>query len=301
LTDHLVDSDAQIEWLADGFGGSLPSGALKGVAEGPLWDDDGFLLFSDTANSKRYRWSEDDGLSLYREATNDANGLAHDLQGRVIACEHASRQVTRKELDGSITIVADNYRGFRLNRPNDVIVRSDGSIYFTDPISLGVDTELDLAGVYRVSSDLSRIHLIVRDFVFPNGLTFSTDESVLYINDSRRRHIRAFDVESRYNTGLLMLETDRILFQMTSEVEGVPDGMKLDCEGNVWCTGPGGIWVISPLGVHLGTVSAEPGRRFTNFCFGGADRRTLFVTTPTAVGRIPVRVAGLRIPHSSGD
>jgi gluconolactonase len=209
--------------------------------------------------------------------------------------------VTRLEHDGSITVVANNYRGLRLNRPNDIVVSTDGAIYFTDPITLGVASELDLAGVYRVSPDLGQINLLVRDFVLPNGLAFSPDESILYVNDSMRRHIRAFNVEREYGTGLLDLSSDHVLTELTAPGAGVPDGMKVDEHGNVWCTGPGGIWVVSPTGEQIGRLETPEGKHITNFCFGGEDGRTLFVTTLTEMGRINVRVRGNPTPPASGN
>jgi gluconolactonase len=278
----------EFQWLGSGYG----------IAEGPVWlPEQPSLLFSDICNSKRYRWSEEDGLSVYREDTNEANGLARDPQGRIIACEHATRRVTREEPDGTITVVADNYRGAPLNRPNDVVVRSDGAIYFTDPITFNVDSVLDFAGVYRVAPDLGRISLMVHDFVIPNGLAFSLDESALYVNDTGRRHIRAFDLERMYNSGRLDLATDRVFCELTGDGRGgLPDGMKLDSEGNVWCTGPGGLWVIDPQGRHLGNILAPEGKHLTNFCFGGSDLTTVFVTTTEDLGRIQVQIPGAPTP-----
>ena len=140
--DRIIELDQEVEWLGGGFGGFTETGGVKGVAQGPVWwkaggwwKDGGFLLFSDNANNKRHKWDPKEGLSLYREPTNNANGLTRDRQGRLVACEHDTRRVTREELDGSITVVANNYRGLRLNRPNDIVVKSDGAIYFTDPVS----------------------------------------------------------------------------------------------------------------------------------------------------------------------
>ncbi len=187
------------------------------MAEGPVWwkaggwwKDGGFLLFSDNANNKRYKWHPKEGLSLYREPTNNANGLTRDRQGRLVACEHDTRRVTREELDGSITVVANNYRGMKLNRPNDIVVKSDGAIYFTDPVSMWLkDTEVDVAGVYRVSPDLGQINLLVRDFGFPNGLAFSPDEKILYVNDTFKAHIRAFRLDPLYGSGFLDMSSER--------------------------------------------------------------------------------------------
>ncbi len=296
--ERLVSLNAEIEWLASGFGGLFEDGGVKGVAEGPVWfPERNYLLFSDNANSKRYKWSADKGVELFKQGTNDANGMTRDPQGRLLACEHATRRVTREEPDGSITVVANSYHGHRLNRPNDICVKSDGGIYFTDPITMRVDTELDFAGVYRVSPDLSRINLVVRDFVLPNGIALSPDESILYINDSLRMHIRAFNFDLFNNTGLLNLASDRVFCQMSGSLPGAPDGMKVDSEGNVWCTGPGGIWIIDPSGRHLGTILSGD-KHITNFCFGGPDLTTLFVTSLWEFGRVEVKVAGLPTPRN---
>ena len=195
------------------------------------------------------------------------------------------------ELDGSITVVAQSYRGWRLNRPNDVVVKSDGSIYFTDPATFNVESELDLFGVYRVTHDLSRINLLVRDFVLPNGIAFSPDEKVLYISDSRREHIRAFDMDPN---GTVALESDRVFLEMRGDEPGAPDGMKVDVEGNVYCTGPGGIWVIDPLGKLLGRILTGP-EPPTNVGWGGDDWRTLFYTTRHSIGRIRTNISGVPI------
>jgi gluconolactonase len=184
---------------------------------------------------------------------NGANGLTRDRQGRLVVREGGARRVTRIELDGSVTVMANQYHSRRLNRPNDVVVRSDGSIYFTDPWVGRVESELDFCGNYRVSPDRGSIHLLVRDFVLPNGLCFSPDEKILYINDSRRRHIRAFDVEL---TGLPALAKDRVFCAMTGERPGNPKGMKVDQEDNSYCTGPGGVWILYIAREHLGTIPA---------------------------------------------
>src|SRR6266446_3460952 len=190
--------------LADGFGGP------QGPAEGPVWwKEGGYLLFSDIHNNRRMKYTPGQGVALVQEPTNRANGLTRDLQGRVVACEHDSRRVTRQEHDGSITVVANSFQGRRLNRPNDVVVKSDGCIYFTDPWTSPLPPEqwdLTFAGVYRVTPDLGTLTLLSDDFLLPNGLAFSPDESVLYMNDTRRGHIRAFDVQPN---GTLAKWTDR--------------------------------------------------------------------------------------------
>ena len=241
--DKIIETSQPINDLADGFGGPL------GPAEGPLWWKEGrYLVFSDIHNSRRHKYVPGQGVSLLLEPTNRANGLTRDRQGRLIACEHDTRRVTRLELDGSLTVLANSFQGRQLNRPNDVVVKSDGCIYFTDPwTSPAAPQQWDLtfAGVYRLTPDLGTMSLLVDDFVLPNGLAFAPDESVLYINDTRRRHIRAFDVMPN---GMLAKQTDRVFVDLSGDEPGVPDGMKVDVEGNVYCGGAGGIWVMDPRG-----------------------------------------------------
>ena len=285
--EQIVSPDAAIAELSSGYGGA------DGPAEGPLWWQEGdYLLFSDIHNNRRMKWTTEDGVSLFLEPTNRANGLTRDPSGRLLACEHLTRRVTRMEPDGSITVVASNYRGRRLNRPNDVIVSSRGDIYFTDPGFPTPGLDLDWNGVYHVTPDLGTITLTVWDFSRPNGLALSPDESVLYINDTRRRHIRAFDLEPN---GMPLIATDRVFCDLGGEREGNPDGMKVDVEGNVYCGGSGGIWVMDPSGKHLGIINhGAPGT--TNMAFGGGDWKTLFFTTRHTLGSVPVNVAGLPVP-----
>ena len=284
--ERIVTLDRDVEQLGTGYGGEM------GPAEGPVWwREKGYLLFSDISNDRRLKWTPGLGVTVYQESTNRANGLTRDRQGRLIACEHESRRVTRVEPDGSTTVIANSYRGWRLNRPNDAVVRSDGSIFFTDPATFDVESELDLFGVYRVTPDLSRINLLVRDFVLPNGLAFSPDESVLYISDSRRGHIRAFDVEPN---GTLALATDRVFCELDGEGPGVPDGMKVDVEGNVYCTGPGGIWIIDASGKLLGRILTGP-EPPSNVAWGEDDWKTLFYTTRHSLGRIRLKIGGVPV------
>ena len=288
---RLISADAEIaRHTPDDYGGD------NGPAEGPVWwSEGGYLLFSDIHNNRRMKFVPGQGASVDHEPTNRANGLTRDLQGRLIACEHDSRRVTRTEPDGSITVVAASFQGKPLNRPNDVVVKSDGCIYFTDPWTLPTPaTQFDLqcAGVYRVTPDLGSITLLVDDFVLPNGLAFSPDESVLYINDSRRGNIRAFDLNPN---GSLARQTDRVFVDLTGDAPGVPDGMKVDVEGNVYCGGSGGLWVMDPTGKKLGCV-VHGASATTNLCFGGADWRTLYFTSRNHLGSVPVNVAGLPVP-----
>lgn len=295
--ERILDLEQEVEWLADGFGGD---GSALGVpwwpAEGPLWwQEGGYLLFSDIGQNRRMRYSDADGLSVFQAETNEANGLTRDPQGRLLACEHAARRVTRQEADGRITVVADSYQGKRLNRPNDLVVKSDGAIYFTDPYrDTYPDMQLGFPGVYRVAPDLSDITLLTGagDYVGPNGLCFSPGESILYINDSRVGLIKAWEVRP---DGLI--ENGRLLCALNDERGGVPDGMKCDLEGNLYSTGPGGVWIIAPDGRHLGTIALGGGRRATNVGFGGGDWRTLYITTFHELCRVRVKVPGVAVPR----
>jgi len=283
--ERIVGLDREIEEIGNGYQ----------VAEGPLWwREGGYLLFNEVRGNRRWQWTPAAGVSLIQEPSNNANGLTRDQQGRQILCEGGAHRVTRIEEDGNITVVADSYQGKTLNRPNDVVVKSDGSIYFTDPGAPDPDLELDFAGVYRVSPDLATITLLVRDFVFPNGLAFSPDENILYIDDYRRGHIRAFDVQSN---GTLALATDRVFCSLREPrpigPDG-PDGMKVDVEGNVYCTGPGGVCILNQEGQHLGTILT--GAQTTNVAWGGADWKTLFITTFGTVGRIQLNIPGVPVP-----
>ncbi len=288
--DRLLDADQPIAHLTGGHGGS------GGPAEGPLWwQEEGCLLFSDIHNNRRMRWTAEDGATVWRQPTNHANGLTRDLKGRLVACEHSSRRVTRQDADGEITVVASRYRGRRLNRPNDAVVKSDGSLYFTDPGAPAPGLELDYSGVYMVAPDLGEITLLAGDFVTPNGIAFSPDESVLYVNDTRRQHIRAFDVQ---DNGTLALASDRVLRDLSGERPGVPDGMKVDVEGNIYCGGSGGVWIIGADGNQLGVI-AHGEDATTNVAFGGDDWKTLFFTTWNTVGSVRVNVAGIPLPNAA--
>lgn len=288
--DTIVSTSEPILELADGFGGA------QGPAEGPLWwAEGGYLLFSDIHNNRRMKYTPGEGVTLFHEPTNRANGLTRDLQGRIIACEHDSRRVTRQEPDGSITVVANSFQGRQLNRPNDVVVKSDGSIYFTDPWTSPLPAEqwdLTFSGVYRVTPDLGTLTLLVDDFILPNGLAFSPDESVLYINDSRRGHIRAFEVQPN---GTLAKASDRVFVDLTGAEPGVPDGMKVDVEGNVYCGGSGGLWIMDPNGTKLGRI-VHGAPATTNLGFGGADWKTLYFTSRNHLGSVNVKIPGIPVP-----
>jgi len=288
--DAIISTSEPINDIATGFGSALVT------AEGPVWiKEGGYLLFSDINGSRRMKYAPGQGVTVFQQNTNQANGLTRDLQGRLLACEHETRRVIRQELDGSITVIANSFQGRRLNRPNDVVVKSDGSIYFTDPwTSPDAPQQWDMTfmGVYRVTPDLGTITLLVDDFLLPNGIAFSLDESVLYVNDSRRRHIRAFDLAPN---GTLAKQTDRVFADLSGPEPGNPDGMKVDTLGNVYCGGAGGIHILDPKGRKLGRiVHGHPAT--TNVGFGGNDWKTLFFTGRNMLGSVNLKVAGIPVP-----
>jgi gluconolactonase len=288
--EKIISPSEPIQELAAGLGGPL------GPAEGPVWWKEGrYLLFNDMHHNRRMKYVPGQGVSVFQEPTNRANGLTRDLQGRLLACEQDSRRVTRQELDGSLTVIANSFQGRRLNRPNDVVVKSDGCIYFSDPWTNSLPPEqwdLNFAGVYRLTPDLGSLTLLIDDFVVPNGLAFSPDESVLYINDSQRRHIRAFDL---LPNGTLAKQTDRVFADLRGNEPGIPDGMKVDMEGNVYCGGAGGIWIMDLRGTKLGRI-VHGARSTTNLAFGGDDWKTLYFTSHNRLGSVNVNIPGIPVP-----
>jgi len=287
--DAIIATSEPIRELASGFGGDI------GPAEGPVWFAEGrYLLFSDIQTSRRMKYTPGQGVTLFKDKTNEANGLTRDLQGRLIAAEHLTRRVTRTEPDGSITVVANNFQGKRLLRPNYVIVKSDGAIYFTDPGGPAAPEQWDVTvnGVYRVSPDLGSMSLLIEDMIGPNGLAFSPDESVLYIDDSRRRHVRAFDM---LPNGTLAKQTSRVFADLGGAESGVPDGMKVDTAGNVYVGGAGGLYILDSKGKRLGRiVHGQP--QTTNIAFGGDDWKTLYFTTRGTLNMVNVKIAGMPVP-----
>ena len=285
----IISSTEPIQELASGFGGTM------GPAEGPLWwKEGGYLLFNDIHNNKRMKYTPGRGVTVDLEPSNRANGLTRDAKGRLVSCEHETRRVTRRELDGSLTVIANSFQGRRLNRPNDVIVKADGSYYFTDPHHTITPEQWDLTfpGVYRVTPDLGTMTLVTDSFLAPNGLAFSADEKLMYINDSRRGHIRAFEM---LPNGLLAKHTDRVFADLRGSEPGVPDGMKVDSAGNVYCGGAGGLWILDPQGKKLGRiVHGHPAT--TNIAFGGDDWKTLYFTSRTHLGAVNVKIPGIPVP-----
>ncbi len=283
---EIIDQDAQLEAVAGGYG----------FLEGPVWHPgERHLIFSDIPGNQ-LNILRDGRAEAYRLPSNMANGNAYDLQGRLLSCEHATSTVTRAEIDGSLTTLASHYDGKELNSPNDIVVRKDGLIYFTDPTYgrmgyYGVerDTEMGCQGVYCVTKDGGSITRIADDFGQPNGLCFSLDHSVLYVNDTEHKHIRTFDIapDGTASGGEVWVEVT------VGEGEGHPDGMKIDSKGNVYCTGPGGVHVIAPDGVTLGVIRM---REFTaNFTWGGDDLCDLYFASSTTLYRTRVKTRGLAL------
>jgi gluconolactonase len=258
--------------------------------EGPLWHPEGFYYFVDIRRSNLHRLTPGKEPELVRANTGEGNGTTFDLQGRLVICEGGNRRVTRWSSDGRSEILVDRYEGKRLNRPNDVVCRSDGSLYFTDPglrVPLA-EREVPYAGVYRIAPDGTTT--LVADCEYPNGLAFSPDERVLYVANTRwTQYIHALELDAG---GRLVRR--RIFADMSSdETEGVPDGMKVDVEGRVYCTGPGGTWVFAPDGSRLGIIRTPEVP--ANVAFGGPDLKTLFFTARTSIYSMRVKVPGQ--PH----
>ncbi|CAH0343391.1 SMP-30/gluconolactonase/LRE family protein [Rhizobium sp. CECT 9324] len=271
-------------------------------AEGPVWfDDGGYLLFSDIPNQRMLRYVEGGGISVFRTPSNFTNGNTRDRLGRLVSCEHGLRRVTRTEVDGTITVLADSFNGRRLNSPNDVVVRSDGSVWFTDP-TYGIlsdyegykaDPEQKTRNVYRLEPDTGLIEIMVDDFLQPNGLAFSPDESLLYVADSGAshvegapRHIRVFDVVDgrKLANGRIFAEIDN----------GIPDGIRLDMAGNLWSSAADGVHCFASDSTLLGKILVP--QTVANLTFGGPRRNRLFITATKSLYSIYVTATGAQTP-----
>ena len=294
--DEIVPRDAKLEKLAEGFL----------FTEGPVWMPDGYLLFSDPNNNTIYRWSEDDGLSVFRTKSGytgvdigeysqpGSNGLAVDSEGRLTIDEHGNRRVTRLERTGFLTVLADRYEGKRFNSPNDLVYKSDGSLYFTDP-PFGLPRffadprkETPFSGVYRWHD--GQIQLLSTDLNGPNGLAFSPDERYFYVGnwDEQRKIVMRYEVRE---DGTLANGT--VFYDMTrAPGEDAIDGLKVDQQGNLYVSGPGGLWILSSSGKHLGTIVGPEHPH--NFNWGGTDGRTLYLTAQTGLYRIRLNIPGSR-------
>lgn len=299
--DALLDPNAKIEVLADGFEWS----------EGPVWMEDNYLLFNDIPKNTMYKWSEETGLRVFLRPAGYAigydpsgeelgsNGLyVHPVDKSLIICDHGNRCLARLNQQNWIkTILVDNYEGKRLNSPNDVVIRSDGHIYFTDPpyglrgLNDSPKKELPFNGVYHLSPD-DELELITKDIPFPNGIILSPDEQTLYVaNSGSEPYWRAYDVAANGS-----VSNERLFFDATelreSGLRGGCDGMTVDKDGNLWATGPGGVLIITPEGKLLGRI--ETGTATSNCCFGGPDSDELYITADMYLVRVKTKTVGIK-------
>ena len=306
--DAIIPADTHVEKLADDFG----------FLEGPVWihkGNDQYLLFSDIPANEIKKWTPDGKVSVFLEKSGftgtdasdvgmlnnngkttvtliGSNAITIDKEGRIVFCTHGDHAVVRLEKDGKRTVLASAYDGKRLNSPNDLVIAPDGSIYFTDPpagLRKGDDDpkkELPFNGVYRIAD--GKVQLLAKDFARPNGIAFSPDHKYLYINDTAKKVIRRYVLQP--DGGILGGET---ITDMTGDVRpGAPDGMKVDQQGNIYCTGPGGFWIMSPEGKHLATV--QPPELPANMAWGDPDGKTLYLTARTGLYRIRLSIPGVR-------
>jgi gluconolactonase len=268
-------------------------------AEGPVWfGETGTLLWSDIPNNRILQWREHDGVSVYRAPADFANGHTRDRSGRLVSCEHGTRRLTRTEPDGSRTVLVDRYQGRRLNSPNDVVVKSDGSIWFTDP-SYGIDNpregrpgqrEYGGCHVFQLAPDSGELQVVADDFVQPNGLAFSADERTLYVVDTGGTHVQG---GPRHVRALALDETGQVRgSRLFAEIgHGFPDGLALDAFENVWASAGNGVTCFAVDGSPLGRLQLpEPA---ANVCFGGADGRRLFITASRSLYAVDLLVPGL--------
>lgn len=289
---RLIQPNASLQKL---FGGLL-------WAEGPVWfADGGYFVCSDIPNDRLMRWVDGLGATVLRQPSNFTNGNYRDHRGRLLSCEHGGRRVTRTEPDGCVTVLVDSYRGRRLNSPNDLVVKSDGTIWFTDP-PYGIlsdyeghkaEQELDGCYVFRFDPQDGRLNVVADDFVKPNGLAFSVDERVLYVADSGRSH----DPDAPHHVRALPVSDDGRLGAGTvfAVIEpGVPDGLRVDIEGNVWISAGDGVHCYAADGTLLGRIKVP--ETVANLTFGGPRRNRLFITATTSVYAIHLACSGAQRP-----
>ena len=282
--EAVINPEAKLVQLATGFQ----------FVEGPVWHQlETHLTFSDIAGDTMYRWTPGDvSPAVFRRPSNKSNGNTYDSEGRLLTCEHATSRVVRLESDGSISILASHFENKELNAPNDIIVTQDGTIWFSDPLAgrkpfFGVerDQQLDFQGVWKITPENGFAEPVARDYELPNGLCTNADETVLYVNDTLKKHIRRYDL-AKDGT----VSGGEIFAEVYGKGEGVADGMKCDTEGRVWCTGPGGVHVFSSTGVSLGVILIP--EKTANFTWLGADRNTLVTTSSTSLYTILVNTTG---------
>jgi gluconolactonase len=279
--------------------------------EGPVWHPDGYWLFVDLFREPAIicRLRPGGEVETIREPSGMTNGMTLDLQGRLVMCEMETRQITRMESDGSIVVLADKWEGKRLHRPNDIVGRSDGSLYFTNPSGRvdPAEREIGFAGVHRIAPD-GTVSAVVTDTLYPNGLAFSPDENILYVANTRKdngcqqekergevcthQYINAYDIAADGTAS-----NGRLFANMHSAEDGVPDGMKVDIDGRVYCTGPEGVWVFDSQGSHLGIIRLP--EIPANCAWGGPDNRTMFFTARHSIFTMRMRTPGTAIPRSS--
>lgn len=284
--DRIVESHPPFDRVAHGIQ----------FGEGPVWDRrTGQLYFVDILGNTIWKWKPGVGREVVLHPSGYADGMTFDRDGRLLVAGWSLRTVWRFEKDGSIKTLVSHYQGKKINTPNDIVVKSDGSIYWTDsrggliiPGMVPEDCQqyLDYQGVFRLAPDGKQISLVIGDCQSPNGLAFTPDESVLYVNDTLLGHIRAFDVRADGSLG-----PGRLFYKLMGKEEGVADGMKVDVEGNVYCTGPGGIHVMDPKGNLLGRLKIHG--HCTNMGWGDGDWRSLYITTHDSVYRMRVKIPGV--------
>ncbi|WP_308796064.1 SMP-30/gluconolactonase/LRE family protein [Tolypothrix sp. FACHB-123] len=279
----IMSNNAQLERLSSGFR----------FTEGPVWDRRGFLLFSDIPANTIYKWTPEGKIYIFRHPAGNANGNTIDRQGNLITAEH-DRRLIRTQDDGTIISLAERYQGKRLNSPNDVVVKSDGSIYFTDP-PYGINKEkeeLGFYGIYRLSSD-GNLTLLTKEMIRPNGLAFSPDEKKLYVSDSEKKHIQVFQVNSDGT-----LSNGQIFAELVSpKAKSVPDGIKVDVKGNVYIAASEGVIIFSPSGKLLGKIFVP--EAVTNLAWGDQDYKTLYITASKSLYRIQLNIAGIQPGESA--
>ena len=278
--NDILCENSQVEHIATGFG----------FTEGPIWKNKG-LLFSDIPNSRIVKYSlseEGASISTNRYPSGNSNGLTLDLDNNLIACEHTNRRVSLTDENGNTSAIATRYEGKRLNSPNDAVVKSDGWVYFTDPpyglARMTQGKELPFNGLYRVATNGTNLELLISDLTGPNGLAFSPDEKQLYVADSLDKFINVYQVsEDGYPIN------GKLFADMNTGEEGVPDGMKMDTEGRLYSSGPGGIWVFESSGLLLGRILT---REIPANCGWGEDGSTLFITARTGIYKIRLNATG---------